>query len=773
MRQRAVFLLLLLVVLGGCTRAFYRQDADAESYGAVDERFMDPRWTLPPGSIVPPPQSRLYDPFNPDYPPLPPDDSAAHQYMISANGIRGYKHWHTDGDAPWIESPEWRDYLQLTKDGTLVLTPERSVELGLLHSREYQTQMENVYLVALALTLNRFEFDLHWFFRNNTIYTHSGNSSFPFESNTLATNTNFGFTKAFAAGGQLLVDFANSFVWEYNGPDQYTVSSNLLINLIQPLLRGAGREVRLEGLTQAERNLLYAVRAFARFRKQFYVDLTSQGGYLSLLLQTQAIRNFEANLKSQEQNLRMHEALYAGGSIPGIALDQAFQGYQQARLSLLQAQTGLENALDSFKITLGLPPSIPVKVDDSLLSPFQLNDPAVTDLQLEIDKLLAEYRQLDVAPPLASLKDGYTRLKTLNAQAERIGASVEEELSRWKKESGEAKPDDPQAVREQNYQKTLEKYLAEVRKDITELGETFDKAAAMLAEDQRADNWQALQKHARQQVDLVGQLFVIQAQIRVYLIKLKPIPYELEPATRYALANRLDLMNVRGRVVDSWRQITVTADALEADLNVIANANIRTEADATEPFDLAAVASAYSVGLQFDGPLNRQLERNLYRASLINYERSRRDFMAQEDGIVQAIRQDLRQLETERLNFEIARQSLIVAARQVESAQERLKGVEKETATTSTQDVLNALNALLAAKNTLIGSWVNYESGRLQLLLDMEALQLDERGMYSDERQLRTEDLFAPGDGPGQHAGPGLCPTEARPGRPPGQAIQP
>ncbi len=769
MRKLAVLSMALLLL--GCSRAFYRQDADVQTYAAVDERLNDPRWLLPPASIQPPVQSRLHDPFDPDHPPLPPDDPAAHQYMISANGMRGYKHWHKDGDAPWIESPQWRDFLQLTDDGTLVLTPDRSVELGLLHSREYQTQMENVYLVALALTLNRFEFDLHWFFRNNTIYTHDGNSSFPFESNTLATNTNFGFTKAFAAGGQLLVDFANSFVWEYNGPNQQTVSSNLLVNLIQPLLRGAGRDVRMEDLTQGERSLLYAVREFARFRKQFYVDITTQGGYLDLLLQLQSIRNFEANLKSQEQNLRMHEALYAAGSVSGLSLDQAFQGYQGARLALLQAQTGLENAFDAFKITLGLPPGIPIRLDDALLNPFQLNAPELTGLQEEAEKLLAEYRQLDAPPPLAKLKDAFNRLKEFNTRAEKIEKMIREELARWKQALGDIDPkraDDPEIARQRSQHKSLERYLTEMGKDLAELGKTLDKTGAALAEDKRAEGLQDLLKQARLQNDLMAQLFVVQTQVRVFLIKLKPIPYELGAATRYALANRLDLMNRRGQVVDAWRQIAVTANALEADLNVVATANIGTEADASNPFDLRARASSYSVGVQFDGPLNRQQERNVYRASLINYQRSRRVFMAQEDAIVQSIRDDLRQLETQRLNFEIARQSLVVAARQVEDARGRLLQAEKGQDTVTTRNVLDALNNLLAANNTLIGSWINFESGRIQLLLDMEALQVDERGMYSDEHQLRIQDLFGPG------AGPGDCADQGQPvAQPVAQPIEP
>src|SRR5262249_28523506 len=160
-----------------------------------------------------------------------------------------------------------------------------------------------------------------------------------------------------------------------------------------------------------------------------------------------------------------------------------------------------------------------------------------------------------------------------------------------------------------------------------------------------------------------------------------------------------DLMNLRGRVVDAWRQIAVTANALKAGLNVTATANVATKPLADAPFDFRASASQYTVGAQFDGPLNRYAERNLYRTSQINYQQARRNFMALDDQIASSIRADIRTLNEERLSFSIARLSLITAARQVEAARDRLLLVERGADTTSTLDILRALNDLLAAKS--------------------------------------------------------------------------
>src|SRR5437764_12009660 len=153
--MRAVTVLALLGAVAGCSRTYYRHQADRDSYHAIAERNDCPAWELPRTDIDPPPNSRLYDPSNPDHPPMPPDDPAAHRYVHCANGMPGYRRWHKDGDLPAVEWAGWREGLPITDKGVLVLTPERSVELALLHSREYQTALETVYLQALALTLNR------------------------------------------------------------------------------------------------------------------------------------------------------------------------------------------------------------------------------------------------------------------------------------------------------------------------------------------------------------------------------------------------------------------------------------------------------------------------------------------------------------------------------------------------------------------------------------------------------------------------------------------
>jgi hypothetical protein len=280
------------------------------------------------------------------------------------------------------------------------------------------------------------------------------------------------------------------------------------------------------------------------------------------------------------------------------------------------------------------------------------------------------------------------------------------------------------------------------------LAARVDRAAVGLSEAGRSADWATVLRLARLLISRLGELFVVQTQIRVFLIDLPEIRYEESSAIQTALGDRLDLMNIRGRVVDSWRKIAVAANGLEAGLNLILTAQPTTEPGSHNPFDFSSKASQYSLALQFDAPLNRVAERNIYRASLVNYQRARRELMAAEDQVRLAIRRDLRQLTNDRQGFAIARLSLLAAARQLEGAREILLLAEKGSdSATSTLNILNALDGLLQARNALIGRFVSYQTNRLQLLLDLEALQLDERGLPIDVRTTAAAEPERPAAG--------------------------
>jgi outer membrane protein TolC len=730
--------LIALALQAGCTRPLYRNWADRQSYSIIAERIVYPTFDIGRTKLEPPPVSRISDPFNPDFPPKPPDDPAAAIFMANPGGMKGAKHWDRDGVTDIIEPPGWDSILDRKADGTVRLDQDKAVEVALLNSREYQFALEDVYISALALTLNRFEFQCQWFLTNDSTYTHFGSGGSPNgETNTVDMETHFGFTRNFAAGGQLLTDFANSLVYEFTGAGSRRFNSNFLISLVQPVLRGAGRKFRLETLTQGERNVLYSVRSFARFRKQFWTTVAIENGsagYLDLLLQLQTIRNNEANLKRQEETYRLYYQLFLGGRASRVELDQFFQSLQTAKLAVIQAQTQFNTSLDLFKFTLGLPPLLPVEIDDSLLNTFILVEPELEKLRDDLEVFQRErLAELGEPPSVDTLQAHYQRLLEFADRAPKALSESQADLDLWAQRL--ARPVQPEKDpevhdRAKSTYDTLVPQAAGVVDDIKANRATIEEHRAAIKEETRQESWEALVRDVKSVLATADTIIAIQTQAKIHLIELTDVNLPADVALMQAKESRLDLMNQLGAVTDSWRKVTVAANALKADLNLVASANFGTDPDHLDPFNFAAEASTYQVGLQFAGPLNRLAQRNAYRLSIINYQRARRGYMALSDTIELQIRRDLRNLNQLSVGFEISRQQLLSAARQYENARIILLGPREGRSAndTTTLNLLQALDKLVGARNGLAQNYINYEQQRVQLLLDLEALQLDPQG---------------------------------------------
>jgi hypothetical protein len=285
-----VFTLLIATIAtaAGCHRSYYRRQADNEAYELIRQKGDHPHWAVPNVSIQPDPRSRMFDPSCPDCPPLPPDDPYAHELMHCVDNKRGYPGWHDNGETPYIENPAWPEYLEFGADGVMKVSADDAVRLGLLHSRNYQQQLEELYLSALDVSFERFLFDAQYFAGYSATYTADGrlrndparllnaggNSRSDF---VLATASNgprpIAVRKAFITGSTLVVGLANSLMWQFSGPDDYRGNTLIDFALVQPLLRNAGRDRILERLTVAERSLLYNVRSMEQYRQGFYVQI--------------------------------------------------------------------------------------------------------------------------------------------------------------------------------------------------------------------------------------------------------------------------------------------------------------------------------------------------------------------------------------------------------------------------------------------------------------------------------------------------------------------
>ena len=750
---RGRWIIIGAVLFAGCSRSWYHKQADRDAYAIIPQHIATPADDIGRFDITPPPQSRLSDPYNLDAPPKPPDDPSAAFFMARPGGIRGYSHWDKFGHLDQIETPNWEAGLGLDDRGVLRLTQDRAVEVALLDSQDFQTALETLYQQALALSLNRFDFDCQWFGTAAVDYLHTGGESPSLSTNLLTEGNSLGFTQNLAAGGQLMVNLANNFVWEFTG-HTYSVTGGLGVSLMQPLLRGIGRNVRLETLTQGERNMLYAVRDFARFRKQFWANVAiNPNGYLDLLLQVQAIRNAKANLKSNEENYRLNIELYRGNKRSVVEVDQALQGLLAARQQVLDAEIGLQNSLDLFKRRLGIPPRIPVELDETALEPFVLTGAKMQALRDDLEKFdLARKAELDVLPEAASLRQNFDELAKLVERAAAEIPSVEADLAKWK-----AILDRPGAVESdpESRQRAIETYQqnanvpAEAKKELAALGQRIAADKAAVTPEARQAGWAALTSDVKRLFSALDDINNAQALSRIYRIELPLVDANENESIAFAKENRLDLQNAKARVTDAWRQVDVAANALKGDLNVTAGATFATLPQAKNPFAFSTEANIYNVGVQFDGPLNRMAERNVYRNAQIIYEQARRSYMSLSDDIELQIRTDLRTLQQSRVSFEIARLQLIAAARSLENERILLvapvppRGGNTGDAALRT---LAALTALDAARDKLAQTFIHFEQQRIQFLLDLEGLQLDERGFPSNAtpRYHPAPDLPAP-----------------------------
>jgi outer membrane protein TolC len=133
------------------------------------------------------------------------------------------------------------------------------------------------------------------------------------------------------------------------------------ITVTVPLLRGAGEFVVTEPLTQAERNVVYALYEFERFKRQFAVDVASE--YLSVLRQLDSVQNAEDNYRRLISSTRRARRLAETGRLPEIQVDQSRQDELRARNQWVSAEESYLRQLDSFKLTLGLPTDAEIVLD--------------------------------------------------------------------------------------------------------------------------------------------------------------------------------------------------------------------------------------------------------------------------------------------------------------------------------------------------------------------------------------------------------------------------
>ncbi len=650
-RKLLQILTLCLAALGlSCSTTWYKERADKEVYGIIREK-------------------------TPDVPGMPTE------FTIEPDEINRLEGLSIAGPPPDYLGEEGK-----VEEGALVISLKKALELSVWTSRDYQNAKEQLYLQALDLTLDRYQFapifsaggsanyarsttDIlkttdgvrlaqvvpDWM-RQTATLTGIGLSQQTTASNLLQTLQNNGvaispqlinglqtggqlastpgdlinvyanlvesaFTQAginqpreeimdersidgqtflgvnmlLKGGGQIAASLTSNFLRFLTGDSRVTTSSLLTATITQPLMRGRGSRVAAEFLTQSERNTLYEIRRFTRFRKTFAVQVASN--YYEVLQARDAAANsfraYQAFLLTVERD----RAQAAEGRITQSDLGLSEQGLLDNETRWVNAVRSYSRALDEFKILLGLPTDAKVILDGAEL------------------ELLRELGPID-------------------------------------------------------------------------------------------------------------------------------FPVSAEDAILVALESRLDYYTVRDQRDDTIRNIFVAANNLKMDLDLVLTGAVDSK-PGTDEFDTLDFDRAqWTAGFDIDLPLSRKPERNAYVAALIFNQRAERDLQLAQDTIKLDIRNAWRQLDQARKNYETARNQVALSERRVEN-----ELLRSELGRATARDLVEARNDLTDAENAVTAALVSHTVARLQFWQDMGILYIQPDGQWEDISDLdflKTPDTDEP-----------------------------
>lgn len=298
---------------------------------------------------------------------------------------------------------------RLLTDRTPVrLTLLDSLDVAAENSREFQRQKEQLYLTALNLTRSQHDFALRFDFTGSGEVSGTADGKGPNQDIGASLGTNLSASANGEAGTRVVASFVNTFLRSIIHGGSFDGSSILNLALTQPLLRSAGRRIAREPLTQAERDVIYAVRTFERFRSTFTVTVVSN--YYDIVRQMADLKNVEANYQSFVLARRRMEEMSRAGRSTIADLGRAKQSEFTADAQRVNAKNRLQAALDRFKLTLGLPTSSQLQLEIGELD--RLTAAGVAPIEVDEAQLvaLALDRRFDHRTTIDSVEDAGRRV---------------------------------------------------------------------------------------------------------------------------------------------------------------------------------------------------------------------------------------------------------------------------------------------------------------------------------------------------------------------------
>jgi len=263
-------------------------------------------------------------------------------------------------------------------------------------SREFLNAKEDLYLNGLGLSLTRYEFGP---VLDSTIAALWQDAEG--DASQTRTTGEFGVSQILPQGGTFNLAGTLGTTWIGGktdpGVDDPSYDTNAAFKLEQPLLRGFGYEVSHESLTQGERDLVYAVRDFELFREDFCISISDD--YFNLVSQRQQLKVTRQTYVDSVFDQHKAEALR---KVDRNKDEDVFLARRRAidiENQLLQAQSDYEEAVNRFKLRLGISAEVRIVIDE--------DDPPFAPVQVEADSAVevAKHNRLDLQNASGRLED--------------------------------------------------------------------------------------------------------------------------------------------------------------------------------------------------------------------------------------------------------------------------------------------------------------------------------------------------------------------------------
>lgn len=254
-----------------------------------------------------------------------------------------------EADAPEMMSPDI--FTEQQRDAVQTFGLVDALAYAQRHGTNVQDAKETLYLAALDLTLERHLWTPQFSAGIQAEYLDQWQDVDLDRAMTAVADA--AVTQRLPLGGTVTARMVSTLVRDLRNHATTGESGNLIIEANIPLFRGAGH-VAYESRYQAERDLIYAVRNYERFRRAYLVQVASN--YFDLQLLRSAIANTFISYKNRRLDWEKAEFTNRVGQSKNIfEAPRALSSFRQAEAALVRAKEAYEAGLDRFKIFIGMP----------------------------------------------------------------------------------------------------------------------------------------------------------------------------------------------------------------------------------------------------------------------------------------------------------------------------------------------------------------------------------------------------------------------------------